>query len=148
MKKGSSSRSALVGLAFFVGLALSLSVGSQQRVQTTQLTVRTPVADADPLAEWEQQYAEAMKVADELVSAGNTDHGRRLAKDLEALDGALRGFVRASERLRHKDRALAATVEFLVQQNALQKESRQYAAVSNALTVRHDSAVAVMRNLK
>jgi hypothetical protein len=148
MKIRSSSRWALVGLACVAVLVFALTVSSQQRVQsTTQLTVRTPVV-ADPLAEWGRQYAEALKVAEELKASGKADHGRRLEYDLRALDEALRDFVRASERLQHRDRAIAETMDFLMLQNAMQMESRQFNAVSNALKVRHDSAMAAIRNLK
>jgi hypothetical protein len=127
----------------------AFSLHPQQRVQTTtQLAVRTPVVVADPLAEWEPRFGEAMQVADELISSGQTDYGRRLASDLEALDEALREYVRASERLRHKDRAVSATLEFLVLQNALQMESRQYDAVSNALKARQDAEMSSIRNTK
>jgi hypothetical protein len=39
-------------------------------------------------------------------------------------------------------------MEFLALQNQMQMESRQYNAVSNALKVRHDSAMAAVRNMK
>ncbi|KPK81322.1 MAG: hypothetical protein AMS25_07100 [Gemmatimonas sp. SM23_52] len=39
-------------------------------------------------------------------------------------------------------------LEFLALQNSMQMESRQYNAVSNALKVRHDSAMAAIRNMK
>jgi hypothetical protein len=40
------------------------------------------------------------------------------------------------------------SMEFLALQNAMQMESRQYGAVSNALKARHDSAMAAIRNMK
>lgn len=39
-------------------------------------------------------------------------------------------------------------LEFLALQNSMRMESRQYNAVSNALKVRHDSAMAAIRNMK
>ena len=148
MKIRTSSRWALVGIVGVVVLVIALSVNSQQRVQsTTQLTVRTPVV-AGPLSEWEKQYAEAMSVAVELAISGHVNHGRRLQDDLEDLDKSLREFVRASERLRHSDRAMAETMEFLVQQNVMQMESRQYNSISNALKVRHDVVMATVRNVR
>jgi hypothetical protein len=149
MKKGSMSRSTLVGLAFFAVLALSLSVGSQQRVQTTtQLSVRTPVAVTDALAAWEKQYAEAMDVAEGLIRSGRANHGRRLANDLEALDGALREYVRVSERLRHKNRAFADTTQFLASQNAIQMESRKFQTLSNVSKVAHDVEHSTVRKMR
>jgi hypothetical protein len=149
MNKGSSRRSTLVGLVFFAVLASSLSASSQQRVQTTtQVTVRTPVVVADPLAGWEKQYAEAMKVADELISSGKADSGRRLASDLEALDEALRAFVRVSERLRHKNRAYTETMQVLTQQNAIQLESRRFQTLSNASKLAHEIEQSTVRNMK
>jgi seryl-tRNA synthetase len=131
-----------------VVLLIAVSVNSQQRVQsTTQLTIGTPVV-ADPLTEWEQQYAEAMKVATELAILGNHAHAKRLVDDLEDLDEALREYVRASERLRHKDRALSETMQFLTLQNSMQMESRQYQTISNALKAAHDAESATVRNLK
>ena len=146
MKKRSLSRWALAGVVF---LAIAVTAASQtpQRVQSTQLTVRTPVI-ADPLAEWEKQYAEAMKVVDELAKSGSPENAERLQKDLETLDSTLRRFVRVSERLRHKNRALADTMEFLALQNNIQQESRQYQTISNALTASHQAASNSIRNMK
>jgi hypothetical protein len=39
-------------------------------------------------------------------------------------------------------------MQFMALQNAMQMESRQFNAVSNALKVRHDSAMAAVRNMK
>jgi len=138
---------ALVGIVVLV-IAVSATTQGQQRVQsTTQLTVMTPVV-AGPLAEWEAQYAEAMKVAAELAQSGSPKHAARLENDLEALDQALREYVRASERLRHKDRAVTVTMEFLALQNNIQMQSRQYQTISNALTAAHQVESAQVRNLK
>jgi oligoendopeptidase F len=114
-------------------MVIALAVNSQQRVQsTTQLIVGTPVV-ADPLADWEKHYAEAMKVANEL------------AVDL---DRVVRDYVRVSERLRHKNRALAETMVFLAQQNAIQMESRRYQTLANAAKAAHEVEQSTVRNLK
>jgi len=148
MKNGSSIRRALVGLACCAAVAFALSVGSQQRVQsTTQQSVRTPVV-AGSLTEWERHYDEAMKVAQELAEEGSLDHARRLVDDLEDLDRVLRDYVRASERLRHKDRALSETMEFLALQNVMQMQSRQYQTIANALKAAHDVEQNTVRNLR
>jgi hypothetical protein len=132
MKIGPLNRWAVVGAVLavlLVNLQLATSQ-SQQRVQsTTQLTVRTAVA-ADPMANWEEAYAEAMSVAKDLQASGSMDAGRRLEKDLKGLDTALREYVRASERLRHKDRAVAQTTGLLVDQNILQKGSHRFQTLS------------------
>jgi hypothetical protein len=44
--------------------------------------------------------------------------------------------------------ANSMNLEFLALQNSMQMESRQYNAVGNALKVRHDSAMAAIRNMK
>jgi hypothetical protein len=150
MRNALSGRWAVVGIvgAVLLAAAIVASQQSQQRVQTTvQLTVRTPVV-ADELDEWEMRYAEAMEVVAELAESGSREHAERLEGDLEGLDEALRRYVRVSERLRHKNRALAETMEFLALQNAMQMESRQYQALSNASRVAHDVAMASVRNLK
>ena len=148
MKDERSSRWAFVGLACAALLVFAYSVSSQQRVQsTTQLTIRTPVV-AGPLTEWDQHYAEAMKVAAELARSGHAEHAERLENDLEDLDEALREYVRVSERLRHKDRALAETMQFLALQNVMQMESRQYQTISNALKAAHDMKSSTIRNMK
>jgi oligoendopeptidase F len=129
-------------------MVIALAVNSQQRVQsTTQLIVGTPVV-ADPLADWEKHYAEAMKVANELAVSGSIDHARRLVDDLEDLDRVVRDYVRVSERLRHKNRALAETMVFLAQQNAIQMESRRYQTLANAAKAAHEVEQSTVRNLK
>jgi len=148
VKIGPSSRWALIGLACTAFLVFAFSVGPQQRVQsTTQLSVRTPVV-AGPLTEWEKHYVEAMKVAEELAEEGSIEQARRLADDLEDLDKVLREFVRASERLRHKDRVLSETMELLARQNFLLMESRQYQAVANAVAAARAAEQSTIRNMK
>lgn len=145
MKIRSSSRWALVGLACLVVLAISLSVGSQQRVQsTTQLTVRTPVV-ADPLAEWGTQYAEVMRLTADLAESGSPELAKQIEDDLQGLDKALREYVRAAERLRHKDRAVSATIDSL--DNSVQKESQLIQTLSSLMKLEHDMKTAVIRKI-
>jgi hypothetical protein len=122
-------------------------VSSQERVQsTTQLTVRTPVV-ADPFAEWEKHYAEAMKVATELAESGSIGHARILVDDLEDLDRVLRDFVRISEWLREKDRSLVETMESMAQQKVILKESQQFHTLASALKVLREMESATVRKL-
>jgi hypothetical protein len=150
MKFGPLNRFAVVGAVLavlLVNLQLATSQ-SQQRVQsTTQFSVKTPLV-ADPMADWEQAYDEAMKVVRELEESGRPDDASRLENDLNGLDQAIRAYVRVSERLRHKDRAYAKTMEFLVAHNAMQMESRRYQTIANALTAAHQAENATVRNLK
>ena len=149
MKIGPLNRWAVVGVVLailLVNLQMATSQ-SQQRVQSTQLTVQKP-GEIDLLSGWEKAYAEAMDVAAELAVAGQVEHGRRLANDLQDLDWAVREYARASERLRHKDRALSDTMQFLALQNAMQMQSRQYQTISNALKAAHDAKSGVIRNTK
>jgi hypothetical protein len=149
MKIGPLNRWAVVGVVLavlLVNLQLATSQ-SQQRVQSTQLTVQRPV-EANQLSEWDSQLAEARKVAAELTSSGFAEYGERLDNDLDELDEALKAYVRASERLRHKDRALSETMEFLALQNAMQMQSRQYQTISNALRAAHDVKQSTIRNMK
>jgi hypothetical protein len=135
-------------MACCTAMVFAFSVSSQQRVQsTTQLTLRTPIV-AEPLAEWEKEYAQAMKVAQELAEEGSIEDARRLADDLEDLDKVLRDYIRASERLRHKDRALSQTMEFLALQNVVQMESRRYQTIANALKAAHDVEQSTVRNMR
>ncbi len=150
MKNRRLSRWALVGVVVVVSsiFAVSATSQTQQRVQsTTQLTVAKPVI-ADPLAEWEARYAEAMEVAAELKESGSPEHGVRLENDLEALDETLREYVRVSERLRHKNRAYAETMQFLALQNAVQMESRRYQTLANAVRAAQDAENNAVRNAK
>jgi len=147
MKSTNLAQWGLVGIVVLV-IAVSATSQSQQRVKpTTQLAVRTPVA-ADPLVEWKTQYAVAMKVASEITVSGSPENGERLENDLRALDSALREYARASERLRHRNRALSDTMQFLALQNNIQQQSRQYQTISNALTASHEAASNSIRNMK
>ena len=146
MKKVHLGRWVLVGVVVVMIAAAAVSQ-SQQRVQSTQLTVAKPVLSAE-LTAWRDAYSEAMKVAREIKESGSAENGTRLENDLKALDEALREYVRVSERLRHKDRALSDTMQFLALQNNIQQQSRQYQTISNALTAAHQAESAAIRNAK
>ena len=146
MKKVHLGRWVLVGVVVVMVAAAAVSQ-SQQRVQSTQLTVAKPVLSAE-LTAWRDAYSEAMKVAREIKESGSAENGTRLENDLKALDEALREYVRVSERLRHKDRALSDTMQFLALQNNIQQQSRQYQTISNALTAAHQAESAAIRNTK
>jgi len=147
MKRTHLTQWGLVGVMVLV-ITVSATSQSQQRVQsTTRRTVKTAVV-ADPLVEWKTQYAVAMKVASEITESGSTENGKRLENDLRDLDSALREYVRVSERLRHKNRALSDTMQFLALQNNIQQQSRQYQTISNALTASHQAASNSIRNMK
>ncbi|NIN71917.1 MAG: hypothetical protein GTO46_08305, partial [Gemmatimonadetes bacterium] len=47
-----------------------------------------------------------------------------------------------------QQKMLDMNMQFLALQNQMQMESRQFNAVSNALKVRHDSAMGAIRNMK
>jgi predicted PurR-regulated permease PerM len=149
MKKGHPRRWALVAVAGTVVCVIALSATSQvqQRVQpVTQLTVRTPVV-ASTLSKWQTEYTEAMKLANQLKSSGQSPElAEQIESDLKAMDEALTEYVRVSERLRHKDRALTGSLLSL--QNSMQRESRLYQTLSNALRAAHDVEMATIRNMK
>ena len=149
MKNGRSSRWTLVAVAGAVVCVIALSATSQvqQRVQpVTQLTVGTPVV-ASTLAQWQTEYAEAMKLVAQLKSSGQSPAlDEQIENDLNAMDEALTEYVRVSERLRHKDRALTGSLLSL--QNSMQRESRLYQTLSNALRAAHDVEMATIRNMK
>lgn len=137
-------------LACIVILAIAVTAASQsrQRVQPDVQSAAVTTAEADSLIEWSRQYSAAMKVADELAKGGSPENGQRLKKDLQALDGALKDYVRVSERLRHRNRALSDTMQFLALQNSVQQESRRYQTISNALKASHDAAMNSIGNMK
>jgi GGDEF domain-containing protein len=115
------------------------------RVATTQAVASQPAAE--PLAEWETQYDEALAAAQQLqASDGTRELGEQLALDLEAYNEALRAYVRVSERLRHKDRALTASIGAL--KNGGQTESRVYQTMSNAMKTAHETVKNSINNIR
>jgi len=148
MKNRRPSRWALVAAAGTVVCVITLSATSQgqQRVQpVTQLTAKTAVAS--PLSQWQTEYAEAMKLAAQLKSSGQSPElAEQIESDLRAMDEALTEYVRVSERLRHKNRALTASLQSL--NSSMQMESRLYQTLSNALKAAHDVEMGTIRNMK
>ena len=148
MKNGRPSRLTLVTVAGAVVCVIALSATSQvqQRVQpVTQLTAGTAVAS--PLSQWQREYAEAMKLAAQLKSSGQSPElAEQIESDLRAMDEALTEYVRVSERLRHKNRALTVSLQSL--NSSIQMESRLYQTVSNALKAAHDVEMGTIRNMR
>ena len=148
MKNRRPSKWALVAAAGAVVCVIALSATSQvqQRVKpVTQSTPRTAIAS--PLSQWQTEYAEAMRLAAQLKSSGQSPElAEQIENDLRAMDEALTEYVRVSERLRHKDRALTGSLLSL--QNSMQRESRLYQTLSNALKAAHDVEMATIRNMK
>jgi len=148
MKKWPLSRWALVGVAGAVLLVIAVSATSQgqQRVQTTtQLTVRTPVV-AGPLVEWEKQYTETMKVTADLAESGSSELAEQVENELQAMDVALREYVRAAERLRHRDRAVTARIIAL--NNHAPPMTQLSSMMSNMQRRAHDAMKSIIDNLR
>lgn len=138
------------GLVCIVILAVAVAAASQsrQRVPPAKPSAAVSATVADPLVEWNREYSAAMEVADEIVKGGSPENGQRLKNDLKALDVALKEYAQVSERLRHKNRALSDTLQFLALQQNIQQESRRYQTISNALKASHDAAMNSIRNMK
>lgn len=136
----------VVGAAMIFAAAGSAQTQEvQSRVMTHQAAIAKPAED--PLAGWETEYAKALETARQLQSSTRTrELGEQLELDLQAYDEALKVYVRASERLRHKDRALTATAASLDLSNQMQ--SRAFQVLSNALKAAHDVENASIRNVK
>ena len=113
MKNGRRSRWALVGIVAGAILVIALSGTSQEKeVKTSAVaqTVATARIASDPLAQWDLEYPKALAQARQLQSSGTSrEQGEQLELELEELDEILRKYVRISERLRHKNRAVTAT---------------------------------------
>jgi hypothetical protein len=139
---------ALAGVVSAVLLVIAVSATSQtqQRVQsTTQLTVRTPVV-VGPLSEWEKQYAEAMNMTAELTESGSSELAEQVENDLQALDVALREYVRAAERLRHRDRAVTARI---IELNGYVPPMTQLSSMmSNMQSRAHQTMMSIIDNFR
>ena len=148
MKNSRPSRWALVAAAGAMMCVIALSATSQvqQRVQpVTQLTAKPAIAN--PLSQWQTEYAEAMRLAAQLKSSGQSPElAEQIESDLRAMDEALTEYVRVSERLRHKNRALTASLQSL--NSSMQMESRLYQTLSNALKAANDVESSTVRNLR
>ena len=148
MKNRRPSWWTLVAVAGAVVCVIALSATSQEkeRVQpVTQLTARTTVAS--PLSQWQTEYAGAMRLAAQLKSSGQSPElAEQIESDLRAMDEALTEYVRVSERLRHKNRALTVSLQSL--NSSMQMESRLYQTLSNALKAANDVEMGTIRNMK
>ncbi len=143
-------RWALASVCALVMAAAASPAAAQQQGVTTRVVSHKAVAgpDADnPLAAWKAQYAEALDASQQLQrSPATRTLGEQLELELTQLDEALRAYVRAGERLRHKNRAVAATLDELPSSDAM--SSRNAQTISNALSAAHDAEMATIGNLK
>jgi hypothetical protein len=99
------------------------------------------------LSAWSMEFSRALESARQLQSSADTrELGQQLELDLTAYDEALRKYVKVSERLRHKERALAATVDSL--DGSSQKQSQVIHTISSALKAARDTKAAITRNLR
>ena len=150
MKNGRSSRLALVGIVAIVIMVFALSGTSQERdikPQAVTQSVTTAQFATNPLAQWDTDYSKALEQARQLQSSSSTrEKGEQLELELKELDETLRKFIRVSERLRHKNRALTATMQSL--NNSAQMESRAFQTISNALKAAQDAENNSIKNTK
>ncbi len=148
MKIGPLNRWAVVGAVLavlLVNLQLATSQ-SQQRVQsTTQLSVRTPVP-VSPMNDWERAYAEAMNMTAELAQSGSSELAEQVENDLQAMDAALREYVRAAERLRHRDRAVSARIAEL--NNHVPRMTQLSSMMTNMRSRAHQTVMSVIDNFR
>ncbi len=87
-------------------------------------------------AELSAGIAELATLAERMAGeASDRGAARRLRQLTTAVDGL-------------QQKILDMNMQFLALQNQMQMESRQFNAVSNALKVRHDSAMGAIRNMK
>jgi len=150
MKNGRRGRWALVGIVTGAILVIALSGTSQEQEvkarAVTQIIAPAQIA-ANPLAQWDAEYPKALEQARQLQASNDSrEQGEQLELELKELDETLRRYVRISERLRHKNRAAAATLNSL--NNSMQMHSRQYQSISNALKAAHDVEMASIKNTK
>lgn len=130
--------------------AFALPASAQtQDVQSRVVTHQAAIAKSEeaPLTEWETGYAKALEAARQLQSSARTrELGEQLELDLVAYDEALREYVRVSERLRHKDRAMTASLDEL--RNAQGAESRTFQTMSNTMKAGHDTVKNMINNIR
>ena len=150
MAQRSSALRVRVGIVAAAAMVFALPAFTQtQDVQSRVVTRQVAIAESmeAPLAEWDTEYAKALEAVRQLQSSSRTrELGEQLELDLAAYDAALREYVRVSERLRHKDRALTASAGSMDLSDQMQ--SRTYQIISNALKVAHDAENSSIRNLK
>ncbi len=109
--------------------------------------MRSQKAAEAPLTEWDAEYARALEAAKRLQSSASTrELGEQLELELLAYDEALKAYVRVSERLRHKDRALTASLDEL--KSAEGVSSRTLQTMSNAMKAAHDTVKNMINNIR
>jgi len=139
MKRKPSIRRVCVGIAAAAVMTVTSEASAQtQEVQSRVVTHEAAIAqpEAVALAEWENRYAGALEAARQLQSSDRTrELGEQLELDLAAYDEALKTCVRASERLRHKDRAVKASINELKSSEGA--SSRTFQVISNAMKAGH-----------
>lgn len=123
----------------------------QLRATATMDTVAQDVAALDVSNAGIVESAEGFAAMYAELSAGITELAR-VAERLVA-ESAERGAARRLQQLTTaveglNQQMLDMNMQFLALQNQMQMESRQFNAVSNALKVRHDAAMAAVRNMK
>jgi len=150
MAQRTSTQRVRVGFLAAAAMAFALPAFTQtQDVQSRVVThqAATRQVAVDPLAGWNEEYAKALESAQELKSSESTrELGERLELDLAAYNEALKAYLRVSERLRHKDRALTAAMETL--KNSGKSDSRVYQTLSNAQKAAHDTAKNMINNIR
>jgi len=152
-----------VGLLLLVGRAEAQEVQVQVQRPVVELkaaalsALDSVAADIDAMNTSHERVVAAAQGMARLCGALNQriEHVGRLAERVRA--AAQRGPAAEVTRLRAQlvqdvlelaRHSETMHMEFLALQNSMQMENRQYNAVSNALRVRHDSAMAAIRNMK
>ncbi len=150
-----------VGLFVLVGRAKAQQVEIQRPVVELKAAALSAmdslVADIDAMnASHEKVVAAAQGMA--RLHEGlhrRIEHVQRLAERVRVV--SQRGPAAEATRLRAQlvedvlglaRQANSMNLEFLALQNSMQMESRQYTAVSNVMKVKHDSAMAAIRNMR
>ena len=123
----------------------------QLRATATMDTVAQDIAALDVSNAGIVESAEGVAAMYAELSAGITELARvadRLVAESAQRGAAIRlqQLTTAVEGLQQQ--MLDMNMQFLALQNQMQMESRQYNTVSNALKVRHDSAMGAIRNMK
>ncbi len=123
----------------------------QLRAVATMDTVAQDLAALDASNSRIVESAQGLAAMYAELSAGITELAtlaERMAGEASDRGAArrLRQLTTAVDGLQQK--ILDMNMQFLALQNQMQMESRQFNAVSNALKVRHDSAMGAIRNMK
>lgn len=150
MKRRPSIRRIGVGIAAAAAMIAASGASAQtQEVQSRVVTHQAATAqpEAGSLVDWENRYAEALEAARQLQTSDRTRAlGEKLELDLAAYDEALKTYVRASERLRHKDRAVTAAIDELKSSEGA--SSRTFQTMSNAMKAGHEAVKSMINNIR